>query len=48
MTSLWRRVSLEVKETNQDTIAVIEARNKISNESAATEKKRKHCILNWN
>lgn len=48
MTTLWRRVRLAVKETNQDTTAVTEARNKISNKSVATERKRKHCILNWN
>ena len=39
MTTLWTRVRLEAEETKQDTTAVTEARNKISNKSVDIERR---------
>lgn len=48
MTSLWRRVGLEGKETNKGTTAVTKARNKGLNKAVATKRKRRCWVLERN
>lgn len=48
MTTLWRRVGLEGKETNKGTIAVTKTRNKDSNKPMVTKRKRRYWILERN